>query len=143
MIFIDPSSVKVCFINIYLTCSVQVKISVFLTQWACSGFCIQVGIEIYLILIRYSTTTSKPTASSATTNTEVFIRYITSKILVIYFCNIFFNCTIIYLLNLIETLPVTNTFFFIISNAKDIQLGMEIVFELKKVLNIVILFTDF
>ena len=101
------------------------------------------GIEIYLILIRYSTTTSKPTASSATTNTEVFIRYITSKILVIYFCNIFFNCTIIYLLNLIETLPVTNTFFFIISNAKDIQLGMEIVFELKKVLNVVILFTDF
>lgn len=46
------------------------------------------------------------------------------------------------LLNLIETLPVTNTFFKI-SNEKDIQLGMEIVFELKKVLNIVILVTDF
>lgn len=76
------------------------------------GFYIQVGIEIYLILIPYSITTSKPTASSATTNTEVFIRYITSKILVIHFCNIFFNCTIIYLLNLIGTLPVTDTFFY-------------------------------
>ena len=68
----------------------------FLTQWVCLGFYIQVGIEICLILLLYSTTTSKPTASSATTNAEIFIRYITSKILVVYFCDIFLNCTIIY-----------------------------------------------
>ena len=45
------------------------------------------------------------------------------------------------LLNLIDTLTVNNTFI-LISNEKDIQLGMEIVFQLKKELNIVILFTD-